>query len=145
MSLFTLATEIQLVGNAVRPRVITETAALTAPTANQVIVSAYLADADDFRKAEVYRGWDMLYRGWKSFAYDPLPATDDTPNYLGVPIASPNISQRKITTDLTIDVVFVEGDIVFGIGSNLADPKRQILLIRTAFQSLRDFYLESRA
>ena len=70
MSLFTLSTPIQLtatVGNV--PHVITETADLiVAPAANTVSLYHYLDNADDFRKGEIYRGWEFLYRGWKSHA-----------------------------------------------------------------------------
>ena len=139
MSTFTLAIDIALTDE-VTPSV-TETAAITPPTANQITVHAFLLDADDFRKGEIYRGWDMLFRGWKSFGYDPFPGSIDIPDYFAVPLATPTIAARIITTN---EALIIEGMVAIGIGGDLVDTRNRTLLARTAFQDLRNFYLETR-
>jgi len=146
MSLFTISTPIQLsatVGNV--PHVITETAdVIIAPAANVVALYVYLANADDFRKGEIYRGWDMLYRGWKSHSYDPFDGVGPNDVLLAVPLDAPVIASRKITTDFTIDVVIVEGDIGFGIAAEQDIVGQNTLQVRSAFDALRNYYLETR-
>jgi hypothetical protein len=143
MSLFTLATTIQLTTAGTVPFTITDTAdAIVTPAANQVCLYHYLPDADDFRKGEIYRGWDSLYRGWKSHAYDPFEGVGPNDVLLAMPLNSPYIASRKITTDFDIDVIIVSGDIGFGIDANLDIIGKNILQVRSAFGSLRDYYLE---
>ncbi len=145
MSLFTLATTIQLTGTAAVPFAVTETADLiVAPAASQVCLYHYLADADDFRKGEIYRGWDSLYRGWKSHAYDPFDGVGPNDVMFAAPLNAPMASFRKITTDLTIDVVIISGDLGFAIDASLDIVGKNILQVRSAFDALRRFYLESR-
>lgn len=139
MTTLTLATDIRLT-NEVQPS-ITATAAVTAPTANQMTVTARLADGDDFRFGEIYRGWDMLYRGWKSFGYDPFPASNSIPDYFAVPLDTPNIAARIITTN---NALILEGMVAIGIGGGLVDDKARILLARSAFDRLRTNFLETR-
>ena len=143
MSLFTLTTPIQkaAIGNV--PFVVTRTDdAIVAPAANEVALYAYLADADDFRKGEIYRGFDMLYRGWKSHSYDPFDGVGPNDVLLAVPLNAPNIASRKITTDFTIDVVIVEGDVGLGIAAEQDIVGKDTLLVRSAFDALRNYYLE---
>ncbi len=144
MSLFTLATTIQLTTTGTVPHTVVETAdAIVEPTANQVTLYHYLDDGDDFRKGEIYRGWDFLYRGWKSHAYDPFDSAGNA-ELFAAPLNALQVPSRKITTDFTIDVIIVEGDLGFGYGTGISHFGKNILQARSAFDALRRFYLESR-
>ena len=144
MSLFTLTTPIQLAAIGNVPFVVTETAdAIVAPAANEVALYVYLADADDFRKGEIYRGFDMLYRGWKSHAYDPFNGVGPNDVLFAVPLNAPYVPFRKITTDFTIDVVILSGDIGFGIAAEQDLVGKNTLQVRSAFDALRNYYLET--
>ena len=144
MSLFTLTTPIQLAAIGNVPFVVTKTAdAIVAPAANEVALYVYLADAADFRKGEIYRGFDMLYRGWKSHSYDPFDGVGPNDVLLAVPLDAPVIASRKITTDFTIDVVILSGDIGFGIAAEQDLVGQNTLQVRSAFDALRNYYLES--
>jgi len=143
MSLYTLTTPIQLSSGANVPFVVTRTNdAIVAPAANEVALYVYLLDADDFRKGEIYRGWDMLYRGWKSHSYDPFDGVGPNDVLLAIPLNAPNIASRKITTDFTIDVVIVAGDIGLGTAAEQDIVGKNILQVRSAFDALRNYYLE---
>jgi len=144
MSLFTLTTPIQLAAIGNVPFVVTRTAdAIVAPAANEVALYVYLADSADFRKGEIYRGFDMLYRGWKSHSYDPFDGVGPNDVLLAVPLDAPVIASRKITTDFTIDVVILSGDIGFGIAAEQDLVGQNTLQVRSAFDALRNYYLES--
>ena len=144
MSTFSLVTSIQRVDTLPAALAITETATLAVPTAEQIVISAYLADADDFRKAEIYRGWQSLYRGWKSHAYDPFAAPTTT-EFFTAPLSSPTIALRKISVANVIDVDVLEGEISFGYGENISDRRGEnTLLARMAFERLLQYYLETR-
>ena len=125
-------------GNIATP-VVTETATITAPAADAFAVYHDLSGTDLLREGEIYRGWEMLYRGWKSFAYDPFPASMSIPDYFAVPLDSPIIASRIITTDIGL---IVAGMVGFGIGGNIVDRKDRTLLARVAFQDLKYFYTQ---
>lgn len=125
-------------GNIPAP-VVTETATITAPAADAFAVYHDLTGGDLLREGEIYRGWEMLYRGWKSFAYDPFPGSTGIPDYFIVALNSPIIAARRITTDIGL---IVAGDIAFGIGANIVDRKDRTLLARVAFQDLKYFYTQ---
>ena len=126
-------------GNIATP-VVTETAVILAPADDAFAVYHDLSGSDLLRKGEIFRGWDMLYRGWKSFAYDPFPGSTDIPDYFAVPLDSPIIASRIITTNIAL---IVAGMVGFGIGGNIVDRKDRTLLAREAFQALRNFYTET--
>ena len=143
MSLFTLTTVIQLESTAAVPFVVTRTDdAIVAPADNEVALYVYLADADDFRHGEIYRGFDFLYRGWKSHSYDPFNGVGPNDVLFATPLAAPYVPYRKITTNFTIDSVIVEGDIGFGVSSTLDIVGKNIVQARSAFDYLREYYLE---
>ena len=125
-------------GNIATP-VVTETATILAPDADAFAVYHDLAGKDLLREGEIYRGWEMLYRGWKSFAYDPFVGSTDIPDYFAVPLDSPIIASRIITTNIAL---IVAGMVGFGIGGNIVDRKDRTLLARVAFQEMKYFFTE---
>jgi len=145
MSVYTIATAVQLVDTT--DLTITETAGptLVAPTAGQICLYANVLDADDFRKSEHHRGWHSLYKGWKRVAYDAFNgASAGIPHYIAADLSIPTPEYRIYTTDL---LLVVEGMIGFGIGADftaLAAVGKNTVPIRSAFDRLRDYYLETR-
>ena len=128
-------TTLAVVGN------VTETATIDVVGPDNFSVYADLVAGDLHRKADMFRGWDFLYKGWKSHAYDPFPASTVTPDYFIVKFDGPNIANRRITTNLAL---LVEGDIGFGIGANIVDTQNRTVLARTAFDLLRSYFIETR-
>jgi hypothetical protein len=143
MSVLTLATNVQLTPTT-DISITASALATTLPLATQVILYSNLADADDFRKAEIYRGWESLYMGWKRVAYDAFDGGAPTvPHYIAADLSSPIPEYRIYTTD---QALIVEGMVGFGIGADFiaaATVGKNILECRTAFDRLRDYYLEN--
>jgi hypothetical protein len=141
MSVFTLSVQPQLVDTT--DLVIDDVASIEVVELLETAVYSNLDDALDFRKAEIFRAWDMCYKGWKQNAYDPFDGSaPGVPHYLMVPLNAPYPAHRLITTDLGL---LVDGYVGFGVGgeftaTNTAEQKT--LLVRTAFDQLRDYFLE---
>lgn len=146
MSVFSLSTHVQLLDTVTVN--ITETAGptLVAPPTDEFSVYANLLDADDFRKAEIFRGWSFLYRGWKKNAYDPFDgASAGIPHYLAVPLDAPTIQHRIITTDI---LLITEGYIGIGIGADftaLDTVGQNTLHCRLALERLQQYFKQTRA
>lgn len=120
---------------------VVETATIDAVGDDSFAIYADLVAGDLHRRADIFRGWDFLYKGWKSHHYDPFPGSGPPADYFLVALSAMTIANRRITTNLGL---LVEGDIGFGIGANLVNTQNRTVLARTSFDLMRSYYLETR-
>jgi len=150
MSAFTL--EVPVFTSTVVLPVVTETASLVEPQAGSVAIYGSDIVADEapnaHRKAERIRGWLSLYRGWKLHSYEPFGPSVGSNDYLWTPIGAQTALYRKIAQDfalLTTDATTIS---ILGIGIDEEFVGKgagvDTLLLNTAFDRLRQYYLETR-
>jgi len=134
MSTLTYSTNIQIV--ATTETNVTTDLVKTAVADTDFALYHLLDDADDYREGEIYRLWDMLYRGWKGNKYDVFETAGQI-LYVGIPLDKPTIAHRVFTTDIAL---LTTGMVGIGIGVNFASQQKHILPCRMAFERLRNHY-----
>ena len=134
--------------------VVTATTTFAEPAAGNVVVYANYDETDaaafawnPHRKLEHQSGWDMLYRGWKSFAYAPFGATVGSNVYGWIPLDDPNIPARKWAADFTLvtdDVTAGVTLLCIGIDEAFASGDGIYTLeVKTAFDALYGYFKEN--
>jgi len=137
MTTFTASTNIQIATTT--ETTVTVDQSKTAVADTDFALYHLLADVDDYREGEIYRLWDMLYRGWKDNKYDVFETAGQI-LYVGIPLDKPTIAHRIFTTDIAL---LTTGMVGIGIGINFASQQKHILPCRMAFERLRNYYKDS--